>query len=53
MKKLNLPIIKGKLPPKKVLSMDDYFKFVKFNCQYGLEKKSIHNQEKKVCKCSF
>jgi len=30
-KKLKLPIIKGRLPQPKSLSMDEYLKFVKFN----------------------
>jgi hypothetical protein len=29
-KKMKLPIIKGEGPPDKVLSMDDYVKFVNF-----------------------
>jgi hypothetical protein len=34
MKKLKLPIIRGPMPEKKCLSMDDYLKFVNFNLKY-------------------
>lgn len=46
MEKLNLPIIKGKLPGAKRLSMDDYLKFVTLNLKYTLDKKSIRKQKR-------
>lgn len=35
MKKLKLPIIRGPMPEKKILSMDDYLEFVVFNLKYA------------------
>ena len=40
MKKLKLPIIKGQLPEPRVLSMDEYLKFVQFNLKHAFDKKS-------------
>jgi hypothetical protein len=34
LKKLRLPIIRGPMPEKKSLSMDDYLKFVAFHLKY-------------------
>jgi hypothetical protein len=34
MKELNFPVIKGRLPLGKTLSMDDYLKFVMLNLKY-------------------
>lgn len=34
MKKLKLPIIRGPMPEKKCLSMDDYLEFVQFQLKY-------------------
>ena len=34
MEKLKLPVFKGKLPEKRVLSMDDYLKFVIYNLRH-------------------
>lgn len=39
MKKLNFPVIKTSLPGPKVLTMDEYFKFVTFNLKYTTDKK--------------
>jgi len=39
MEELNLPIIKGKLPAGKWLSMDDYAKFVDLLLKYTLDRK--------------
>ncbi len=40
MGKLNLPIIKEKLPSGKWLSMNDYLRFVKLHLKYTLDKKA-------------
>ena len=40
MKKLNLPVIKGHLSEPKVLSMDDYLKFVQLNLEYVFDKEA-------------
>jgi len=40
MKKLNLPIIKGRIPRAKWLSMDDYLKFVTLHLKYTYNKKA-------------
>jgi len=47
MKKLNLPIIKGKGPSKKWLSMDDYIKFINLHKKYTLNRK-IYKKLKKL-----
>ena len=46
MEKLNLPVIKGKLPPAKCLSMDDYVKFVNLHLKYTLDRKNIRKYKK-------
>ena len=40
MKELNLPIIKVGAPKHKVLSMDDYLKFVEFNLKNTFDEKA-------------
>ncbi|MCX5751706.1 MAG: hypothetical protein NT099_08625 [Candidatus Saganbacteria bacterium] len=35
MKRLKLPIIRGPMPEKKSLSMDDYLKFVSFHLKHA------------------
>jgi len=41
MKVLNLPIIKGKSSKSsRILSMDEYFKFIQFNLKQTFDKKS-------------
>ena len=40
MKNLKLPIIKSKASKAKILSMDEYFKFVQFNLKQAFDKKS-------------
>jgi hypothetical protein len=41
MKRLNLPVIKGKTPSPRSLSMDDYVKFIDLNLRYTLDRKNI------------
>ena len=43
MKKLKLPIFKSSLPEAKILSMDDYLKFVQFNLKHTFDKQSYAN----------
>jgi len=38
---LNLPIIEGPSPPRKVLTMDAYLEFVEFNFQYTFDKEAF------------
>ena len=45
-KKLNLPIIKGLISKTKVLSMDEYLKFVQFNLKHSFDKKSYRKWKK-------
>jgi hypothetical protein len=40
MEKLTLPFIKGKLPPARWLTMDDYIKFVNLHLNYTLDRKA-------------
>jgi len=40
MEKLKLPVVKGRTPESKQLSMDDYLKFVYLNLKYTLDRKS-------------
>ena len=47
MKRLNLPVIKGHLSEPKVLSMDDYLKFVQLNLEYFFDKEA-HAEWKKM-----
>jgi len=46
MKDLKLPIIKGQSLKSKVLSMDDYLKFVRFNLTQAFHKKAYMRQKK-------
>jgi len=46
MKELNLPIIKGKRPDKKWLSMDDYVKFINLHLKYTLHRKTYKRLKK-------
>ena len=41
MEKLKLPVVKGRTPKSKRLSMDDYLKFVYLNLKYTLDRKNI------------
>jgi len=47
MRKLNLPIIKGGIPPPKYLSMDDYLRFVTLNLKYTARDKGPDRDRKK------
>ncbi len=38
MEELNIPIIKGKIPGAKILSMNDYLKFVYLHLRYTFNK---------------
>ena len=40
MKKLKLPVIQGAPSKPRVLSMDDYLKFVQFNLKHTFDKKA-------------
>lgn len=46
MEKLNLPIIKGPLPEPRVLSNDEYLKFVQFNLKHMFNKKAYLHWKK-------
>jgi len=46
MENLNLPIIKGKLPAGKHLSMNEYLKFVNLNLKYTVDKESNEKQKR-------
>lgn len=46
MKKLNLPIIRTALSKTKILSMDEYLKFVKFNLRQTFDKKAYARWKK-------
>lgn len=46
MKDLKFPIIKMPLAPAKVLSMDDYLKFVEFNLHGAFDKKAYAKWKK-------
>lgn len=46
MKKLNLPIIKTAASKTKILSMDDYLEFVKFNLRETFDKKAYAKWKK-------
>ncbi|MDP2939073.1 MAG: hypothetical protein Q8O13_03180 [Candidatus Omnitrophota bacterium] len=43
---LKLPIIRGHLPEKRVLSMDDYLKFVQFNLKHTVDRKAAAKWKK-------
>ena len=47
MKKLHLPIVKGVDFKPKILSMDEYLKFVQFNLKHCFDKKA-HTQWKRI-----
>jgi hypothetical protein len=46
MKKLNLPIIRGKMAEPKTLSMDDYLKFVEFNLKYTVDIEAVRQRKR-------
>lgn len=46
MKDLNLPIIKGPVLKAKILSMDEYFKFVQFNLKQAFDKRAYAKWKK-------
>jgi len=48
MKKLNLPVVKGKLPQGKHLSMNDYLKFVFLHLKYTYNKRTNRLWKKKL-----
>jgi hypothetical protein len=43
--KLKFPIIRGKLPVGRHLSMDDYLKFITFNLRYTIDRKVVRKQK--------
>jgi hypothetical protein len=46
MEDLNLPIIRGKLPAARTLSIEDYLRFVDWQLKYFIDKKAIRKQKK-------
>ena len=46
MNDFKLPIIKEMNTPKRVLSMDEYFKFVQFNLKYTVNKSAYRKRKK-------
>ncbi len=48
MKKLKLSVIKEPLPKPRVLSMDEYLKFVQFNLKHAFDKKAYAIWKKKL-----
>ena len=46
MRELNLPIVKEFTPNKKILSMDEYLRFVQFNLQHTFDTKSYEKWKK-------
>ncbi|MBL7072717.1 MAG: hypothetical protein ISS33_02925 [Candidatus Omnitrophica bacterium] len=48
MEKLKLPIIKGRVPPTKSLSMDDYLRFVNLHLKYTSDKKTKKKRQKNI-----
>ncbi len=46
MKKLKLPIIKAPMKQPKILSMDDYLKFVQFHLKHTFDKKAYAKWKK-------
>jgi hypothetical protein len=52
---LNLPVIRGNIPPAKYLSMDDYLKFVSINLKFaaGREKHTIDHKKLAVPGAAF
>jgi len=47
MEKLNLPIIKGPMPPPPILSMNQYFDFVQMFLKYFFDRKSYEYWKEK------
>lgn len=43
---IKLPIIKGKIPEPKSVSMDDYLRFVEFNLKYVVNLKECRKQKR-------
>lgn len=48
MKKLKLPVIKAPMPKPKILSMNDYLKFVQFNLKNAFDKKAYAKWKRKL-----
>lgn len=48
MKKLKLPVIREEGIPAKVLSMDEYLKFVQFNLEHGFDIKFYRKLKRKM-----
>jgi|CXWL01.1.fsa_nt_gi hypothetical protein len=46
MKKLKLPVIKRSIAKNKVLSMDEYLKFIRFNLEQVFDKKAYAKWKK-------
>ncbi len=46
MKKLKIPVIKTSMPRPKILSMDDYLKFVQFNLKHTFDKRAYARWKK-------
>ena len=46
MRKLRLPIIRGAMSKPKVLSMNEYLKFVQFNLEHTFDRKSYAKWKK-------
>jgi hypothetical protein len=44
--KLNLPVIKGRPPATRCLSMDDYLNFVFLNLKYIIDKRAVRKEKK-------
>lgn len=44
--KLKFPVIKGALPPARILSMEEYLRFVTFNLKYTVDKKAVRRQKR-------
>ena len=54
MKDLNLPVIKAKSSKSKILSMDEYLRFVQFNLAQAFDKKAYLKWKKMLAvKASF
>jgi len=48
MEKLKLPVVIGKTPESKRLSMDDYLKFVYLNLKYTLDRKANRKSKRQA-----
>jgi hypothetical protein len=48
MKKLKLPVIREDGLPPRVLSMDEYLKFVQFNLEHVFDRKSYRKRKKEM-----